>query len=260
MTTLTKEQTTTATAVNNGFSLISDEKLLQLYSSMVKCRGVHERALLAGKVEAALGQEAAVTGVAIDLLAEDTVALSPRDTLVRFMQGEPLGAIFKRIFGRVAGSSLAVQIKKATRAAQENNKKKNGKIAVVFSHGDSGFPLETLKLAAVERLPILFVSLNSPAAFDALPAQECDIPSIPVDGNDVVAVYRVSTEAIAHARKGNGPTLIECILDGSDPILKMEEYLKRKSLFSEGMKREVMASFARELETAVSVGIQLRNP
>jgi len=76
----------------------------------------------------------------------------------------------------------------------------------------------------------------------------------------VVAVYRVSTEAIAHARKGNGPTLIECILDGSDPILKMEEYLKRKSLFSEGMKREVMASFARELETAVSVGIQLRNP
>jgi pyruvate dehydrogenase E1 component alpha subunit len=80
------------------------------------------------------------------------------------------------------------------------------------------------------------------------------IPVIPVDGNDVVAVYRVSTEAITHARKGNGPTLIDCIFEPSearDPLLQMETYLTRKGLFSEVWKHQVAAAFKRELDDAV---------
>ena len=257
MTTRKKAPSATATAANNGFSLISNEKLLQLYSTMVKCRAINERVLHAGKVKATKGQEAAAVGVAIDLLAEDTVALSPRETLVRFIQGEPLGGIFKRLFGSVAGVGPAAHLKQATHAAQENIKEKNGKIAVVFSHGDSGFAAKALRLAVDQRLPILFVSLNSSAAESAaISAQESGIPSIPVDGNDVVAVYRVSTEAIAHARKGNGPTLIECILDGTeahDPILKMEAYLTRKGLFSEAGKQKITTSFKRKLEAAIEL-------
>jgi TPP-dependent pyruvate/acetoin dehydrogenase alpha subunit len=69
-----------------------------------------------------------------------------------------------------------------------------------------------------------------------------------------VAVYRVSTEAITHARKGNGPTLIECIFEASearDPLLQRETYLTRKGLFSEEGKRQVAATFKRKLDEAV---------
>jgi pyruvate dehydrogenase E1 component alpha subunit len=60
------------------------------------------------------------------------------------------------------------------------------------------------------------------------------LPSISVDGNDVVAVYRVATEAIAHARKGHGPTLIDCqLVNPGDPLQNMKKYLMRKGLVDE---------------------------
>ena len=79
----------------------------------------------------------------------------------------------------------------------------------------------------------------------------------------MVAVYRVATEAIAQARKGNGATLIECSFDhrpghseigprkAQDPILKMEAYLTRKGLFSEEWKAEAEASLTKELEAVM---------
>ncbi|MGA3136616.1 MAG: thiamine pyrophosphate-dependent enzyme [Terracidiphilus sp.] len=99
-------------------------------------------------------------------------------------------------------------------------------------------------------------------------------PAITVDGNDIVAVYRVASEAIAHARKGNGPTLIECQTGRSDghseigsgkfrdpaeverwkagdPILKMEKYLIRKGLFSEEFKKQIAGEFSKELNAAI---------
>jgi pyruvate dehydrogenase E1 component alpha subunit len=84
-----------------------------------------------------------------------------------------------------------------------------------------------------------------------------------VDGNDVVAVYRVATEAIVHARKGNGPTLIECRFDRSeahDPILKMEAYLLRKGLFSEELKIEATAGFTSELAAIESAAMPSNCP
>jgi TPP-dependent pyruvate/acetoin dehydrogenase alpha subunit len=75
-----------------------------------------------------------------------------------------------------------------------------------------------------------------------------------------VAVYRVATEAIMHARKGNGATLIECETAGGgkahDPILKMEVYLTRKGLFSEGLKSKTVASFTKELKAALATANQ----
>ncbi len=114
-------------------------------------------------------------------------------------------------------------------------------------------------------MPILFVCQPSLSNSEAqtgieeigLDAQACGLPAITVDGSDVVAVYRVATEAITHARKGNGATLIACTAfhsdhsPESDPILKMEAYLSRKSLFSAELKREVTGSFTMELDAAI---------
>jgi TPP-dependent pyruvate/acetoin dehydrogenase alpha subunit len=79
-----------------------------------------------------------------------------------------------------------------------------------------------------------------------------EVPIIPVDGSDVVAVYRVATESIAHARKGNGPTLIDCVayrLEGQrrakreDPLGKMETYLAGKGLFDCNLKSKISIEF-----------------
>jgi TPP-dependent pyruvate/acetoin dehydrogenase alpha subunit len=95
-----------------------------------------------------------------------------------------------------------------------------------------------------------------------------------VDGSDVVAVYRVACEAITHARKGNGPTLIECVPYGldshlassspdareseepeglidKDPILNMEKYLAGKGLFAKNLRSKITASVRKELAAAI---------
>jgi TPP-dependent pyruvate/acetoin dehydrogenase alpha subunit len=271
--TRTKEQSAAALAGKPGFSIISNEKLLQLYAAMVKCRALEERVQilfprnkLTGKDGAS--REAVAVGVALDLLPEDTVAASPGDLVVNFIwnevQGEPLDMIFARLYARSTCPSPAAKFKLATVAAQANKAAKNGKIAVAFSSNGSGFSPEALKAAGNRLLPILFVRQTSlPAGpprgkkqtgVAEIAAAACGIPVIPVDGSDVVAVYRVATEAITHARKGNGPTLIDCIFEPSearDPLLKMETYLTRKGLFSEEWKRQVTAAFKRELEDTV---------
>jgi TPP-dependent pyruvate/acetoin dehydrogenase alpha subunit len=266
MKTRTIEQSATATTSNQGFSLISDEKLLQLYTAIVKLRCIKERLKTLGHLpdieEPAIGQEAAVVGMTVDLHPEDTVALSQSDTQLNFLQGTSLRKVLRHISGHGANQSLATQVNIAIKSAQDNIKKKNGKIAVVFSRGGSGYSEEVLCQAVVRKLPVLFVCLNSTVGdVPAHKSPECGIPSIPVDGNDVVAVCRVATESIAHARKGNGPTLIECILDTSktqDPILKMESYLKRKKLYCAEIRRKVTASFAQELDAIIKTEIRAR--
>jgi TPP-dependent pyruvate/acetoin dehydrogenase alpha subunit len=228
--TRTKEQSDAALAGKPGFSIISNEKLLQLYAAMVKCRALEERvqilfprSKLTGK-RGAVSHEAVAVGVALDLLPEDTVAASPGNLIVNLfeIQGEPLDKLFARLNARATRPSPAAQFKLATVAAQANKAAKNGKIALAFSSNGSGF---SPRSAQGCRRPAVAHPLRSPdtppgrtaAGQEATGAAEiCGIPVIPVDGNDVVAVYRVATEAITHARKGNGPTLIECIFEPSE--------------------------------------------
>jgi pyruvate dehydrogenase E1 component alpha subunit len=281
MTTTTTEQNATAPAGNHRFSLISNEKLLQLYTSMVKCRMIQKRAQTLfeqgkfnGNFGAGVGLEAATVGVSIDLGPEDTIAPLHGDLISGFVTGEPLSKVFGRLFVQTAGPELASrlgdQIHRATGAALANKKKNNGRITVAFL-GDRTTSLglwhEAIKIAGAQQLPILFVCqsnqetapgrLGDQAYAEEIALQEeaCGFPWITVDGNDAVAVYRVATEAIVHARKGNGPTLMECRVDRSeahDPILKMESYLIRKGLFSEELKREAAAGFTSELAAATN--------
>ena len=81
---------------------------------------------------------------------------------------------------------------------------------------------EGVNLASVWKLPVVYIIENN-AYGEATPiSSACNItnlsdraiaygiPGITVDGNDVLAVYEVVAEAVARARKGDGPTLIEC--------------------------------------------------
>jgi hypothetical protein len=78
-------------------------------------------------------------------------------------------------------------------------------------------------------------------------------PSIPVDAQDAVAVYRVATESIALMRQGRGPTLIECLHYLKDgPIESMENYLARKGIFRPGYRRQVETGFGVELDAVIA--------
>jgi pyruvate dehydrogenase E1 component alpha subunit len=307
-----------ALAANDSFSLISNKKLLDLYSALVKSRIVAERVqtiLNQGKLKhrkltangrPAVGQEAAAVGVAIDLSPEDTVAFSTGSSYISclipcLVRGLPLETLLDGLFHPTAPSlGGPAQLKIATDAALANRLHqsrlhqnrlhqgklhqsklhKNNRIAVAFSSRAStalGFPHKALELADARRLPMIFVSWNSPnslalrrsstnsganssadsqtkAKSVSAKTMPYSFPAIPVDGNDVVAVYRVAHEAIGHARQGDGPTLIECIADGSersDPLLNMESYLTRKGIFSERFKAEIAGEFNRKMDAAL---------
>ena len=81
---------------------------------------------------------------------------------------------------------------------------------------------ESLNLAAIWKLPIIFVCENNHYGISMSQARHqaikdiadrgaaYGIPGIAVDGNDVMAVHEAAAEAVARARKGQGPTLLEC--------------------------------------------------
>jgi pyruvate dehydrogenase E1 component alpha subunit len=298
----------------NGFSLISGDKLVQLYSTMLKCRMLEERIGLLckqGKLQACgaawAGQEAAVAGIVLDLSPEDTLCLFRSSLAASFIKGIPLDKIFRQLFAGAAspdgdspapGPTLRAALDLSIQVAKANKKAKSSRIAVIFC-GAAPAVQESwqaaLELAGSQDLPMIFVCQSSEQAESANPkartkakgaaakARENGIPHIPVDGSDVVAVYRVASEAIARARKGFGPTMIDCrayALNGdraigpaqehlpedeewqtaSDPILKMERYLTGKGLFGEDLRTEAGIQFNKDLDAAIALAEKPQGP
>jgi pyruvate dehydrogenase E1 component alpha subunit len=249
----------------DGFSLISNEKLLQLYATMLKCRILEERVKAErarilngngrpGHYHSTSGYEAAVVGVLIDLVSEDTVVSPPGSLTSKLIKGSSLGEILAGLAAPNGSSSQAGEwLRVAITSAKDHKESKNKKISVALPGRDLAvqpFWKEALSQASLHGLPAIFVSWSS------LTTHPTDFPTITVDGSDVVAVYRVASESIAHARQGLGPTLIECKRwQGPDPvlnpILSMEKYLIRKGLFSVVAKAKIAAGFRNELDAAV---------
>jgi TPP-dependent pyruvate/acetoin dehydrogenase alpha subunit len=290
----------TAAAVDpsTGGSLITDAKLKQLYAMMLQCRLLTDRARLlrnrngsAARNEASLSQEALSTGCAIDLRAEDTIALAPRDSITNLViaglvKGVPLNTIVAQLYADrvsaqdplhniVAFSNAGAQLRTATSVAVTNKREKNTNVVVAFTCKATtalGAWHEALTFSAGHSLPIIFVVENNhrPARARSdwedftLKAQSYGLPGITVDGNDVVAVYRVACESLQRVRRGDGPVLIEGKTYRStgrtalgsmpdDPLTHMERYLTAKKLFHARSKNRLVQEFSQELDAAVKV-------
>ena len=112
------------------------------------------------------------------------------------------------------GAALAIRIRGT-----------DGVVVAFFGDGanNQGIFHESLNLAAVWKLPVLFVCENNHYALStsyrqttsvesvALRASAYGIPGHTIDGNDVVAVHETVGQAVARARAGEGPSLIECM-------------------------------------------------
>lgn len=147
---------------------------------------------------------------------------------------------------------------------------------------------EGLNLAAIWKLPVVFVAENNGYA-EATPftyASSCtriadrasgyNMPGVVVDGKDVLAVYRAAGEAIARARRGEGPTLIECItyrnyghFEGDAQKYKTEEekaehlnerdaiaLFRRHLLATQTLTADEISGIERDVEAAVQEAIR----
>lgn len=255
------------------FSLISNEKLVALYAAMLRCRMLeryvrkllkerqHTRGRASSSRETLLGHEASAAAIAIDLLPGDKLALCQGELIVPFVKGAPLERLLKTaLAGKSRSVSAHRQALAALSTAQANKTRKNKKIVVSFcGQGTDALDAwqQTMRRASRARLPMLFVCLTDSGDADlAAQAEGFGFPGMVVDADDVVGIYRVASESIVHARRGNGPTLIVCTTacrtgaqDG-DSIASMEAYLSRKKLFTPAMKAGIATKFRRALHAA----------
>ncbi len=164
------------------------------------------------------------------------------------------------------------------------------KIVAMTWIGDGGTSTgvfhEGLNLAAVQKAPLVLVIENNQWAYStpvnrqtslrdlADRAKAYGIESAIVDGNDVVAVERTARKAVAHARAGNGPVLIEAktmrmrghaqhdsadyvpkeMLEfwrKKDPLGRYEKFLSDKNLWDSKTKKEIDARIMREIQADV---------
>ncbi|WP_109484381.1 thiamine pyrophosphate-dependent enzyme [Occallatibacter savannae] len=239
-----KKQTKPDKTSEKPFSLIPGEKLLAIYSAMLKCRLLEQRATALfqqGKLDSDLhlssGREATAAASVIDLERTDTLCLAPHDWLPAFVKGMSLETLFRalapsRLQGdgplRIEaehknvfdGSSDLQQVLLDQADAAFTDKKSAVAAAFIPAGGASLNEWKrTIETAGSRKLPAIFIHYtesaeDTPTARSAKPeALVHGVPSIAVDARDPVAVYRVAYEAIVRARQLRGATLISCMID-----------------------------------------------
>ena len=194
-----------------------------------------------------LGQEAVAAGVCANLRDEDYVFGTHRSHGLYLAKGGDMNALMAELYGRrtgcskgkggsmhvvdtrvgVCGTSAIVGgcIPLAVGAALGAVMQAQDRIAVAFfgdGAADEGVFYESLNFAALKKLPVVFVCENNfyATASHQSKRQPHDrihrlsqghlIPGLRVDGNDVVAVDQAAGKAVARARRGGGPSLLEC--------------------------------------------------
>jgi 2-oxoisovalerate dehydrogenase E1 component len=216
----------------------------QTEEELARC---HQRGLIFGACHTYVGQEAISTGVCAHLTNDDPIFSTHRGHGHALAKGMPPRELMAELFGRATGCSrgrggsmhlfspeigmmgtsgiVGPCILQACGGGYSSKLMKSGGVAVAF-FGDgavnNGAFHEGLNMAAIWKLPVLFVCENNQFATEVPFAYSSGIPDVgrraanyglpgfEVDGNDVLAVTEVAREAVARARSGGGPTLIEC--------------------------------------------------
>ena len=200
-----------------------------------------------GVVHAYIGEEAVAVGVCAALNRDDQIVSTHRGHGHCIAKGADLDRMTAELYGRETGyckgkggsmhiadfdagmlganGIVAGGISIATGAGLAAQLEGKGRVAVSFfgdGASNAGPFHESINIAASWKLPVIYVCENNRYAAQtaatqthAMPdiagrAHGYGIPGIIVDGNDVLAVYAAATTAVARARAGDGPTLLEC--------------------------------------------------
>ncbi|MFH0917483.1 MAG: thiamine pyrophosphate-dependent dehydrogenase E1 component subunit alpha [bacterium] len=233
---------------------LDKQTLIDLYTTLLTIRRFEERVAaefysgkIFGFIHSYIGQEAIATGICKHLSREDRIVSHHRGHGHCIAKGADMKKMMAEIYGKrtgyckgkggsmhiadfsigmlgadgIVGAGLPI----ATGAAMAAQLEGKGNVAAVF-FGDGacqeGEFHEALNLAALWRLPLLFVcennhyAVNAPAAHSLAAGnitrmpEAYHIPNKAIHGNDVEAVYRAAEEAMSMLRKGEGPYFLEC--------------------------------------------------
>lgn len=289
---------------------LDDARLLEFYRWMVFARIFDERCLnlqrqgRMGTYAPLAGQEAAQVGSAFALEPDDWVFPSYREHAVTMIHGLPMENVLLYWMGREEGNRIpehvnvftvavpiATQIPHAVGAAWAAKIRGDRRAFIVYfgdgatSEGDFH---EGCNFAGVFKAPVVFFCQNNQFAISvplhrqtasetiAQKAVAYGFPGVRVDGNDVLAVYKVTREALDRARAGEGPTLIEAVTyrfgphttaddptryrtpeeveewrERRDPITRMRRFLMAKGLLDEAQDRAIAEEARERIAAAV---------
>ncbi|MDC0741055.1 thiamine pyrophosphate-dependent dehydrogenase E1 component subunit alpha [Polyangium mundeleinium] len=258
------------------------------------------------------GQEATPIATGLVLEREDWVFPALRESAIMLVRGFPLKSYIAQYFGnagdvlkgrqmpshmsgravnQVAWSScMATQLPHAVGAAWAAKMRKDRSVVLGFV-GDGGTSEpdfhNALNFAGVFKVPCVLVCQNNHWAISvpagkqtasptfAVKGRAYGVPSVRVDGNDVLAVYRVVSDAVARARAGGGPTFIESVTyrmgahsssddptryrsqeevdtwAQRDPIVRLRRHLVHRGLLDEAEEAALEDGLMAEISAAI---------
>jgi pyruvate dehydrogenase E1 component alpha subunit len=267
-----------------------------------RCVNLQRRGLMV-TLAPGIGQEACSVGSVIPLdRARDWFVPQYREAAGQLMHGLPLVQAFLWHMGSPLGfripkdlrmmpfnAAVAGQIPHATGLGW--GLRLRGSDAVVVVHFGEGATSqgdfhEAINLAGVVKAPVIFFcqnnnwaistprELQTASATIAQKAVAYGVAGVQVDGNDLFAVVDVMREAVARARRGDGPTLVEGLTyrlgmhttadDGSrcepagmrdawrprDPLIRLQRYLQHRGRWNERLGEDMEREIADELDAA----------
>ncbi len=281
----------------------------------LKCIELYRQGLIRGYLHPYIGQEAVAAGACAALNPADYIVSTHRGHGHCISKGADLKLMMAEIMGRATGycrghgGSMHISDKRvnnlgangivgagipiATGAGMGIKVRGTDQVVVVFfSDGASnnGVFAESLNLAGIYGLPVVYLLENNHYAVSTpieCATGCCDlagrgpaygIPGICVDGNDALAVYREAAAAVARARRGQGPTLIEAKTyrhgghHVNDPGLYMDPavlaewkardplLLTRRAIDDDARSAEIEAQVDAELESAIAFATNSPEP
>ena len=218
---------------------------IRQFESRVK--EIFQEGKIPGFVHVSIGEEASATGVAAALTDTDYITSTHRGHGHLIAKGGDVKPMMAELFGKktgyckgkggsmhianfelgilgangIVGAGLPI----ATGAGLAAKVRGSGEVAACFfgdGASNEGTFHESLNIASAWKLPVVYVCENNlygefTAGRDVTSVKDIadrarghDMPGVVVNGNDVVEVYEATREAVDRARKGDGPTLLEC--------------------------------------------------
>ena len=223
------------------------EKMCEIRYFEEKAEDLYIRGLVHGTMHLSIGQEAGSVGSIATLAPEDLIIHHHRGHGHTIAKGADLTLMFAEFLGKesgycrgrggsmhiadIPGGNLGATgvvgggIPTAVGIALALQMRKTHQVLLsYFGDGASneGEFHESLNMASVWKLPVIFICdnnqygmsmhVNRAMNIDQISKRAISygIPGFSVDGNDVLAVYETVEGAVAHARNGHGPSLIDC--------------------------------------------------
>jgi len=224
---------------------LDDDKLVEAYKTMLYARVADIKAVSLQRqgriftLPTNMGQEAAAVGSAMAIKQSDWMVTAYRELGAWLVKGFTMKQYFLYFGGSEEGSRLAENARMTPTAVPISSQLPHavgiahainyrGEDDVVLAYfGDGGTSQgdfhEAMNWAGVFNCPVIFFCNNNQYAISlsrkkqtkaetlAQKAIAYGMPGIQVDGNDFLAVYRATSEAVNHARSGKGPVMIEAV-------------------------------------------------